>query len=114
MIYLSDSKQAVFSQHLESLRSSNKFRNAKTFPVYRGGETKYDDVSKGLCTLGYGTSCVGLLDKRHTHLALKMVGDHLFQAGVESLAVLVQNHRVRIAIQLLKAQTRVIFPLDFL
>jgi hypothetical protein len=49
-----------------------------------------------------------------SHLALKMVGDHLFQAGVETLAVLVQNHRVRIAIQLLKAQTRVIFPLDLL
>ncbi len=43
-----------------------------------------------------------------------MVGDHLFQAGVESLAVLVQNHRVRIAIQLLKAETRVILPLDLL
>jgi hypothetical protein len=56
---------------------------------------------------GVPTSC-------GSHLALKMVGDHLFQAGVESLAVLVQNHRVRIAIQLLKAQPRVVLPLDLL
>ena len=43
-----------------------------------------------------------------------MVCDDLPEAGVEPLPVLVQNHRVGIAVQLLKAQAGVVLPLDLL
>ena len=48
------------------------------------------------------------------HLTLEMIGHHLLQSTVEPLAVFVQDHRVGIPVQLLKRQTRVVLPLDFL
>lgn len=43
-----------------------------------------------------------------------MMCDHLLQAAVQPLAVLVQHHRVSVAVQLLKRQARVVLLLDLL
>jgi hypothetical protein len=43
-----------------------------------------------------------------------MVSDHLSQSGIESLPVLVENHSVGVAVQLLKAESRVVLALDLL
>ena len=41
-------------------------------------------------------------------------GGDLLEAAVEPLAVLVEHHRVRVPVQLLKTQPRVVLPLDLL
>ena len=48
------------------------------------------------------------------HLALQVVGDDLLEAAVQPLPVLVQDHGVSIAVQLLEGESRVVLPLNFL
>lgn len=43
-----------------------------------------------------------------------MVGYNLLEAGVQPLSVLVEDHCVRVPVQLLETQAGIIFPLDFL
>lgn len=49
-----------------------------------------------------------------THLVHQMLGDHIFEAGVQLLAVLVQHHRVRVTVQFFEAQAAVVLLLDLL
>jgi len=47
-------------------------------------------------------------------LGLEVLRHHLLESSVEPLAVLVQNHGVRVAVQLLEAEAGVVLPLDLL
>ena len=70
--------------------------------------------------MGYETSPPPhkVIQRRQRHsldyLMHQMISDHLAQAGVQLLAVLMQHHGISIAIQLFKAQSTVVLLLDFL
>ena len=49
------------------------------------------------------------------HLALQVVGDDLLEANVQPIPMLVQDHAVNIAVQLLEGgEARVVLPLNLL
>ena len=49
-----------------------------------------------------------------SHPVVKMGSHHLLQSGVKPLSVLVEYHRVGVAVQLLETQARVVLALDLL
>ena len=58
-----------------------------------------------------------VVDRGHdvdAHFVLQMGGHNLSEAGVQPLAVLVEDHGVGVAVELLEAEARVVFPLNFL